>query len=410
LLAFKVGVYPERGDLRNNFTLGPLYLHFGWVWLTSGYPYNYSEPRYSATLVRVTLEKVSKRFGQNKVVNDLSLDVDDKEFLSLLGPSGCGKTTTLRCIAGLEHIDGGKIMMDDRVVNDVPPQQRNIAMVFQNYALYPFMNVRENITFPLRLHKVPKELAERKLKEVAELLHIGHLFTRKPRQLSGGEQQRVAIGRALVRDPELLLMDEPFSNLDAKLRIETRSEIKRLQKELGITTIFVTHDQAEAMALANRIAVMDSGVLMQVGSPNEVYTRPANVMVAQFMGSPPMNILEGELSGNKTVTIQAGGTVATVERPEVAGVASKFNGQSVRLGFRPEDATFERLAGDGIPAEVYVQEPSGTYLLLTLKLGDKLVKVFMPPDFEVEVGEKGTIRVKEGRLHIFDASSQGRLN
>jgi ABC-type sugar transport system ATPase subunit len=361
-------------------------------------------------LVRVTLENVSKSFGQSKVVNDLSLEVRDKEFLSLLGPSGCGKTTTLRCIAGLETVDSGKIMMDGTVVNDVPPQQRDIAMVFQNYALYPFMSVKDNIKFPLRLHKVPEDKAERKLKEVAELLRIGHLLSRKPRQLSGGEQQRVAIGRALVRDPKLLLMDEPFSNLDAKLRIETRSEIKRLQKELGITTIFVTHDQAEAMALADRIAVMDAGVLMQVGSPQEVYSMPVNTMVAQFMGSPPMNLLDANVSGDGTITIQSGGAQVSLKRREVHDIAPKLNGRHVRVGFRPEDASFERSSNEGIPAEVYVQEPSGTHLLLTLRVGERLVKVFMPPDFNVELGEKGKIIVKEGRLHVFDPSTQRRLN
>jgi ABC-type sugar transport system ATPase subunit len=361
-------------------------------------------------LVTVTLDSISKSFGPTNVVNNLSLEVRDKEFLCLLGPSGCGKTTTLRCIAGLETVDSGRIMTDGVVVNDVPPQQRDIAMVFQNYALYPFMSVKDNMKFTLRLHKVPEDKAERKLKEVAGLLRIGHLLSRKPRQLSGGEQQRVAIGRALVRDPKLLLMDEPFSNLDAKLRIETRSEIKRLQKELGITTIFVTHDQAEAMALADRIAVMDAGVLMQVGSPQEIYSSPANVMAAQFMGSPPMNILEARVSGRSSVTILTGGSQASIERKEVSGIAPGLKSSQVMIGFRPEDATFEKSSSDGIPAEIYVQEPSGTHTLLTLKVGEKLVKVFMPPDFEVDVGEKGSIVIKEGKLHVFDSSSQKRLN
>ncbi|MDG7019632.1 MAG: sugar ABC transporter ATP-binding protein, partial [Nitrososphaerota archaeon] len=207
-------------------------------------------------MVKVSLENLDKSFGGHKVIDNLNLSIGDREFLTLLGPSGCGKTTTLRCIAGLEEVDSGRIVVDDRVINGVPSKDRDIAMVFQNYALYPFMSVRDNISFPLRLHKLPKDKIEKKVDEVAELLHISTLLSRKPKQLSGGEQQRVALGRALVRDPKLFLMDEPFSNLDAKLRVETRSEIKRLQGELGITTIFVTHDQSEAMALADRIAVM----------------------------------------------------------------------------------------------------------------------------------------------------------
>ncbi|MDG7010868.1 MAG: ABC transporter ATP-binding protein [Nitrososphaerota archaeon] len=361
-------------------------------------------------MAKVVLEDVSKSFGSSKVVDDLNLKINDKEFVTLLGPSGCGKTTTLRCIAGLETLDSGKIVVDDQVVNDKPPQDRDMAMVFQNYALYPFMTVRNNITFPLRLHKVPKDQVERKLQEVSEMLHITHLLPRKPKELSGGEQQRVAVGRALVRDPKLFLLDEPFSNLDAKLRIETRSEIKKLQKELGITTIFVTHDQAEAMALADRIAVMNLGSLQQIGTPAETYGKPANVMVAQFLGSPTMNVLDARYTKPDTIMIKDGVDIA-IRRPEASKLASLSGVGEIRIGFRPEDAEFEIGGQEGIPTEVSVEEPSGTHMLLTLKVGESVgqVKVVMPPSFAPDLGTKGMIRVKQGKLNIFDARSGNRI-
>ena len=359
-------------------------------------------------LVKVVLDHLVKSFGGNRVINDLNLQVKDQEFLTLLGPSGCGKTTTLRSIAGLETVDSGRIIVDDEVVNDKPPQERDMAMVFQNYALYPFMTVKDNITFPLRLHKVPKDKIDKKLQDVAELLHMTQLMSRKPRQLSGGEQQRVAVGRALVRDPKLFLLDEPFSNLDAKLRIETRSEIKRLQRELKITTIFVTHDQAEAMALADRIAVMDQGALQQLAAPNEIYGKPVNTMVAQFLGSPTMNVLRGRYSKPDAIVIHDGVT-ASIRRPEAVKLSSVAGVDQIRVGFRPEDAVFEKSGSDGIPAEVYVEEPSGTNMLLTLNVGETSVKVLMPPNFTAGIGVKGVIRIREGALHMFDESSGRRI-
>lgn len=361
-------------------------------------------------LVTVTLENLVKSYGSLRIINNLNLKVVDKEFLTLLGPSGCGKTTTLRCIAGLETVDSGRIMMDDKVINDISPQQRDIAMVFQSYALYPFMSVKDNITFPLRLHREPKDKIERKLKNISEMLRITQLLERKPKQLSGGEQQRVAVGRALIRDPKLFLMDEPFSNLDAKLRGETRSEIKRLQKELGITTIFVTHDQAEAMALADRIAVMDKGDMQQLGSPNEVYSRPTNMMVAQFMGSPAMNILEAKFEKPDNIVLHDGNATVRIKRPEVGAVAASIQGDTIMIGFRPEEAIFVKSAGQGIPSEVYTEEATGTHMLLTLTVSGKLIRLIMPPDFSTGIGTKGSIEVKDGRLHIFDATSGRRLH
>ncbi|MDG6982812.1 MAG: ABC transporter ATP-binding protein [Nitrososphaerota archaeon] len=362
-------------------------------------------------MVKVSLENLVKSFGGRRIINDLNLRLGDKEFLTLLGPSGCGKTTTLRCIAGLEEVDSGKIIVDDKEINAVPSKDRDIAMVFQNYALYPFMSVRDNISFPLRLHKEPKDKIERKVKEVSELLHIAPLLSRKPKQLSGGEQQRVAIGRALIRDPRLFLMDEPFSNLDAKLRVETRSEIKRLQRELGITTIFVTHDQAEAMALADSIAVMDKGALQQVGEPGELYDSPSNVMVAQFMGSPAMNILEGRIvKPDKVEFLGVGDTAVALAREEAAAAARSASVDKVKVGFRPEDAKFEVGGTAGIPAEVYVEEPLGTHVLLTLKVGASLLKVVMPAGFRAGAGSKGTISIVKGKLHLFDAGTELRAS
>lgn len=360
-------------------------------------------------MVTIQLESISKTFGATKVIDDLSLTINDKEFLVFLGPSGCGKTTTLRCIAGLETIDSGKITVDGKAINDIPPQKRDIAMVFQNYALYPFMKVRDNLGFPLRLRNTPKAAVEEKVKQVAELLRIPDLLDRKPKQLSGGEQQRVALGRALIRDPKIFLMDEPLSNLDAKLRVETRTEIKRLQRELGITTIFVTHDQAEAMALADRIAVLNKGVLQQIDAPNDIYLKPGNAMVAQFMGSPPMNMISGSCDSAKPgeISLKLGeNEFYTWQRSEMKGI--DYSGE-VMAGFRPEDASFisgSHSNSEEIPAEVYVNEPVGTHTILTLKIGEKLVKAFAPSNASFEIGEHGTTSVKPGHVHVFSGDGK----
>ncbi|MDH2902170.1 MAG: ABC transporter ATP-binding protein [archaeon] len=355
-------------------------------------------------MVTIQLESISKSFGATKVINNLSLEINDKEFLVFLGPSGCGKTTTLRCVAGLESIDEGKILVDGKTINDIPPQKRDVAMVFQNYALYPFMTVRDNLSFPLKLRGVSRDVIEKKVQQVSELLRIQVLLERKPKQLSGGEQQRVALGRALIRDPKIFLMDEPLSNLDAKLRVETRTEIKRLQRELGITTIFVTHDQAEAMALADRIAVLDKGVVQQIGSPNEIYHKPETTMVAQFMGSPAMNMITGtyDSSTQDVISIKISNSESySWQRKETQDIKSSYKGE-VLVGFRPEDTSFRSGPGDdGIPAEIYVSEPVGTHTILTLKVGEKLVKAFAPSDASPKIGERGSVSVKDGHVHLF---------
>ena len=247
---------------------------------------------------KVKVVNLVKKFDKTVAVDGISFDVKDGEFIVLLGPSGCGKTTTLRCIAGLETPDEGEIYIDDKLVNDLPPKDRDVAMVFQSYALYPHMTVYGNLAFPLKMRKLPKDEIDKKVKEVAKLLNIDHLLDRKPRQLSGGEMQRVALGRALVRTPRVFLMDEPLSNLDAKLRVYMRAELKKLQRDLKITTIYVTHDQAEAMAMADRIAVMNKGKILQYSEPHDVYEKPANLFVAGFIGSPPMNFIKASIVEN----------------------------------------------------------------------------------------------------------------
>jgi multiple sugar transport system ATP-binding protein len=360
-------------------------------------------------LATLLLKSITKNFGTTTVCDNLTLEVNDKELLVILGPSGCGKTTTLRCIAGFETPESGEILIDGKMVNEVPPRDRDIAMVFQNYAIYPHMRVRDNIGFPLKVRHLPKTERNERVHKVAKLLKIEPLLDRKPAQLSGGEQQRVALGRALIREPKLFLMDEPLSNLDAKLRVEMRSEIKRIQHELGITTIFVTHDQAEAMAIADKIAIMHKGILQQVGSPMEVYNRPSNVMVAGFIGSPAMNFIDGQVEGERNSrSIRVGDTQITIPEESAAKLESVT---AVSVGFRPEDAFFEvgpPLIQDALPAEVYTVEPMGTNTILTLK-GAAMFRILASPDLDLKSGDKGNIRLKKNRLHVFDKNSGKRV-
>lgn len=359
-------------------------------------------------MANLLLKSVTKSFGSTKVSDDLTLEVKDKEFLVILGPSGCGKTTALRLIAGFETPDSGEIVIDGKVVNDVRPRDRDIAMVFQNYAIYPHMRVRDNIGFPLKVRHVPPAERDERVFKVAKLLKIEHLLDRKPTQLSGGEQQRVALGRALIREPKLFLMDEPLSNLDAKLRVEMRSEIKRLQQELGITTIFVTHDQAEAMAIADKVAIVNKGVLQQLGSPMEVYNSPANVMVAGFVGSPPMNFFNGRVVKDGGPTLKVGDVQLTIP-DEFAKYLDSVN--EVTIGLRPEDGSFDPgppLLKDSLPAEIYTIEPMGTTTILTLT-SVVTMRILVQPDSNLRTGEKGNIHVKNNRLHVFDQKGGKRI-
>ena len=353
-------------------------------------------------MARVEVRNLLKRFGKVVAVNHITFTVDDGEFFVLLGPSGCGKTTTLRCIAGLEDPDEGDIIIDGKRVNDLPPYKRDIAMVFQNYALYPHMKVYDNLAFPLKMKGYSKAEIDRRVKEVARLLHIYDLLDRKPSQLSGGQQQRVALGRALVRKPKVFLMDEPLSNLDAKLRVYMRAELKKLQKELGITTIYVTHDQVEAMTMADRIAVMNKGRIMQIGRPKELYEHPANIFVAGFIGSPPMNFLDAEIveKNNKIVL--------KVDKYELVlpdWMAEKIGPlpREAILGIRPEHikiAAGEEKNTWSVP--VFVVEPMGTETIINVKIGDKIVKIRTLQEIEVHPGDIIKIIIPINRIHLFD--------
>jgi len=363
-------------------------------------------------VAKVVLDGVVKRFGTVTAVHDLNIEIADREFVTLVGPSGCGKTTTLRMIAGLEKVSAGQIYFDDDPVGHLPADHRDIAMVFQSYALYPHMNVYDNIGFALRMMRVPRPEIERRVKWAAEMLGIAELLQRKPRQLSGGQRQRVALGRSVVREPACFLLDEPLSNLDAKLRVTMRGELKRLHLELKRTFIYVTHDQAEALTMSDRIAVINEGHLQQYGSPDEIYNRPGNVFVAGFMGSPAMNLLPGEVVvSDTTPRFMAPGLDVALSTRLAAG-AQRASGRGVFLGIRPESIV---VRGDGvdtpprgaswISASVYINEPLGSDQFLTLDIGDTRVKVRASPDLAVRATDRVEVAFEPEKLHLFDAET-----
>jgi multiple sugar transport system ATP-binding protein len=364
-----------------------------------------------ATNAAVRFEEVSKNFGHVLAVNKLNLEIAQGEFLVLLGPSGCGKTTSLRMLAGLERITSGAIRIGDTIVNELPPRARNVAMVFQSYALYPHLSVYDNLAYPLRIRGMPKSSIRPRVQEIASLLQIDGLLERRPKQLSGGQRQRVAVGRAIVRRPAVFLMDEPLSNLDAQLRVHTRGELKRLQIELGVTTIYVTHDQAEAMTLADRVAIMRDGLLQQVGPPRAIYDRPGNVFVGRFLGSPGMNFLKGTLTS-------AGGVLSwstngqhiplpaewahSVERaPAVSEVYLGVRPENVELVDQPDEAT--------LPAVVYVSEALGNETLVRLQINDQELVARADANLDIEVGARVWVRVDLKYAHLFDVASEQRI-
>jgi len=363
-------------------------------------------------MTTVELRNLRKEFGDVTAVDGLNLEIDNGEFVVIVGPSGCGKSTTLRLIAGLERATGGAILMDGRDVVDLEPHDRNVAMVFQNYALYPHMTGRRNITFGMKsAGDVTDEEIDRKVDRAAEILDIADLLDRKPKAMSGGERQRVALGRAIVRDPDVFLMDEPLSNLDAKLRIQMRAELAKLHKELKTTTIYVTHDQTEAMTLGERVVVMNDGRIQQVDPPQRLYDFPANRFVAAFIGDPAMNTVEMTVAGNGDGG--AGGTV--LEHPEFRltlpgdGLPDAAPGSRVLLGVRPEDLHLAADAGaefpGGIEATVQVTEPLGDSLLLECALGDDQVKVQASPRNDLEYGDRVELAYDPERLHVFDVDT-----
>ena len=334
-------------------------------------------------MVEVRLERVSKIFdGKVVAVKDVDLVIESGEFMVLLGPSGSGKSTILYMIAGIYKPTRGRILFDGKDVTDKPPMERNVGLVFQNYALYPHMKVYDNIAFPLRIRRVPEREIRERVRRVSEMLRISHLLDRYPWQLSGGQQQRVAIARALVKEPQVLLLDEPLSNLDALLRIHVRSELKRLQKKLGITTIHVTHDQSEAMAIADRVALINEGRVQQVGKPEEVYGEPVNTFVASFLGNPPMNLIEARLDPEEPIAYVAGGRVE-ISR-ELHRKAVLMGLEKVMLGFRPEGAKLVVESEWGIPGKIYTVEPLGRDLLVVVQVGgegsEELVRLIAPPE------------------------------
>ena len=363
-------------------------------------------------MASVTYDHVYKRFGDVIAVNDLTIHIEDKEFLVFVGPSGCGKTTSLRLLAGLEEISEGNILIGDRVVNDVPPKDRDIAMVFQSYALYPHMSVYDNMAFGLKLRKTPKADIERRVKEAADILDIGHLLDRKPKQLSGGQRQRVAVGRAIVREPAVFLFDEPLSNLDAKLRVQTRAQLTRLHQRLATTFIYVTHDQVEAMTMASRIAVMKDGILQQIDTPQHLYDHPSNVFVAGFIGSPSMNFFDATLAETDgKLEINAGGF--RLEAPEQkAKEWRQFKGREVIFGVRPEGIHAKPYVPPGIlesdlQSRVDVTELMGNEIFLYLMTrDDKQYIARVDPRVRTEPGDELDLAVNMENAHIFDPKTE----
>ncbi len=351
-------------------------------------------------MASITLKNICKRWGTFVGVDDFSMEIADKEFIVLLGPSGCGKTTTMRMVAGLEDPTSGQIMVDDQVVNDLDPKDRDIAMVFQSYGLYPNMSVWENIRFPLKIRKVDPSNHKERVQRAVDMVELQDFVHRRPAELSGGQRQRVALARAIVRKPKVFLMDEPLSNLDAKLRVSTRAQIKNLHHELGVTTIYVTHDQIEAMTLADRVVVMNKGIVQQVGKPRDIYNRPANTFVAGFMGTPAMNLIQGELTNG----------VFTASNIRIEGLPKTGSGK-VTLGFRAEDASLA--TGDKkaeVTAPVYSFELLGEASMVTLRVGSDFVAVKADKDYHAEIGSTVYASIPASICHLFDSQSGERID
>jgi multiple sugar transport system ATP-binding protein len=348
-------------------------------------------------MARIQLKNVQKRWTNFVAVENFNLDIADQEFLVLLGPSGCGKTTTMRMIAGLEDVSAGEIWIGDRLVNKLEPKDRDISMVFQSYGLYPNMTVYENIRFPLRVRKIPQDQHHERVMKASAMVELDDFLQRRPAALSGGQRQRVALARAIVREPNAFLMDEPLSNLDAKLRVSTRAQIKNLHHTLKRTTIYVTHDQVEAMTLADRVVVMSKGVVQQVGTPMEIYDRPANTFVAGFIGSPAMNLVPGNIADG----------VFTGEHIRVEGLARNARGP-VTLGFRAEDATLASEGGQ-IGADIYSVELLGEATMISMRVGGELVSIKTSKDYRAEIGDAVRVNITPAACHLFDKATGTRI-
>lgn len=349
-------------------------------------------------MAEIQLRNVGKRWGAFVGVDNFNLTIADREFLVLLGPSGCGKTTTMRMIAGLEDVTEGEIAIDGKVVNDLDPKDRDVAMVFQSYALYPNMNVYENIRFPLKVRGIDPATHDQKVRRASAMVELDEFLHRKPAELSGGQRQRVALARAIVREPNVFLMDEPLSNLDAKLRVSTRAQIKNLSHELAVTTIYVTHDQIEAMTLADRVVVMKQGIVQQVGSPTDIYDTPANSFVASFIGNPAMNLIEGEIKDG----------VFRAPHTEIPGIGAQ-DGQ-VTLGFRAEDGQLAQAGTGQINMPIYTMELLGDATMISVRVAGALVSVKADKSFRAEIGEEVSISIPKTICHLFEEKSGARIN
>ncbi len=363
-------------------------------------------------MATIKLENLTKKFNKIIAVNNVSLTIKDGEFIILLGPSGCGKTTTLLTIAGIYRPTGGAIYMNNTIMNNIPPRYRKIGMVFQNYALYPHMTVFENIAFPLRtVRNISKTDIKTKVEELADKMQIASLLERKPSELSGGQQQRVAIARALAKEPQILLFDEPLSNLDAKLRIIMRGELKRLQEALGITTVYVTHDQSEAMALADRVVVFNHGILQQIGSPENIYYSPRNIFVAGFLGSPSMNFLSGArlIKSEENVYIEKEGKKLVEVSPESLGKFENTSGKDLTLGFRPEDCKIVLSSDVGIPGKVYLLERLGREIVVNIESFGNIFKVIADPESKFEKEQNVVLKLRSDHVHLFDSKTEAAI-
>jgi len=354
-------------------------------------------------MASVEIRDVRKAFGATNVIHGVNISIRDGEFVVLVGPSGCGKSTLLRMIAGLENITAGEIRIGERVVNNLPPKERDVAMVFQNYALYPHMTVAANMAFSMKLRGAPKSEIEERVHGAAEILGLSQLLERFPRKLSGGQRQRVAMGRAIVRDPQVFLFDEPLSNLDAKLRVQMRTEIKELHQRLKTTTVYVTHDQIEAMTMADKIVVMHDGLVEQIGAPLDLYDRPNNMFVAGFIGSPAMNMIKGRIRNNGSASFEGPAGV----KFSLPGAGSASDGQPAVYGVRPEHFS---LADDGAEAEVQVIEPTGSELQVVAKLGGEEVIAVFRERHQFKPGDKIRLKPDPRLVHLFDEASGQRLN
>jgi multiple sugar transport system ATP-binding protein len=362
-------------------------------------------------MATLKMQNVTKQFGRNVIaVKDFNLEVEEKEFLVLLGPSGCGKTTAMRMVAGLEEVTAGRIFIGDREVTDLPPRQRNVSMIFQNYAVWPHMSVYENIAFALKLKNLPKDEIDRIVKEAAGLANIEMLLERLPAQLSGGQQQRVAVSRAIAVNPDIFLMDEPLSNLDAKLRVSMRTELKAIHDKAGSTTVFVTHDQSEAMSMADRIVIMKDGEVIQVGSPDDVYHRSASIFVADFIGTPPTNFMNVEIKKESDGTHLVNPHLNLLLTPEMAKYLNGYSKDHLVLGIRPENILLVGESEAALSASCLVAEPQGSHQIVAIQLDDNIIKAVAPAKPTIETGEPVHLDFKQETLRFFDPETTLAIN